>query len=213
MAGDIVGAFSEEQVACLTGLSLSQLRRWNSIDFIKPEYRQPRSPRRAYSRIYSFRDLLKLRVLNQLRNVYNIPFKELRNVERELDHLGDEKWTSQKLWVLNRRVVFQEPESMRKREISSKQFVAEIPLAVVTTDARADIRRLNERSGNTVGQTEKRRQVHSSEEVFSGTRIPVKAIAGYIRQGFDDNEILRKFPILNQSDIDVARAFVRDEAA
>lgn len=213
MAHDIVGAFSEDQVSRLTGLSLSQLRRWNSIGFIQPKFQLPGSTRRAFSRIYSFRDLLKLRVLNQLRNVYKVPLKELWNVERELDHMGDDKWTSQKLWVLNRRVVFQEPDSLRKREISSRQFVVEIPLQVVTADARADINRLNERDCEVVGRIEKRRQVHSSEEVFVGTRIPVNAIIGYIRNGFSDSEILRKFPILKQADVDAAREIARDQAA
>lgn len=73
--------------------------------------------------------------------------RELERVEQELEHIGDDKWTSQKLWVHNRRVVFEEPESLRKREIASKQFVAEIALEVVTMDARQEIRKLNRRNG------------------------------------------------------------------
>ncbi|MCR8722734.1 DUF433 domain-containing protein [Frigidibacter sp. ROC022] len=198
-----VSAFSEDQVSRLTGLTVGQLRSWNRTGFIQPEYLNKGA--RTFSRIYSFRDLLRLRILNQLRNVYRVPMHELRRVSKELEHLGDEKWTSQRLWVLNRRVVFEEPESSRKREIASKQYIAEIPLSVVTSDARSDISKMNQRD-DVAGEIVKKRQLHSSEEVFSGTRIPVTAIEGYIEAGFDDSEILRRFPTLLSEDIDAARA-------
>src|SRR6056297_267211 len=138
-----VSAFSEQQVSRLTGLTVGQLRSWNRSGFIQPEYLD--EDVRSFSRIYSFKDLLRLRILNQLRNVYRVPMQELRRVSKELEHLGDDKWTSQKLWVLNRRVVFEEPESSKKREIASKQYIAEIPLSVVTSDARSDIGKMNQR--------------------------------------------------------------------
>lgn len=204
-SSSIIGAFSEEQVATLTGLSKAQLRSWNRGGFIRPEFRVGDDPRRPYSYIYSFKDLLKLRVLNQLRNVYNVPMRELRRVEGELAHMGDDKWTKQRLWVLNRRVVFEEPESLRKREISSKQFVAEIPLEVVTADARDDIRRLNRRNGGEVGRIVTKRALHASEPVFAGTRIPVSAVQGYLDAGFSDDEIIKRLPDLEPPDIEAAR--------
>jgi uncharacterized protein (DUF433 family) len=202
---NIIGAFSEEQIARLTGLSRAQLRAWNRRGFIRPEYRVGEDARKPFTYIYSFRDLLKLRVLNQLRNVYQVPMKELVRVERELSDLGDDKWTKQRLWVHNRRVVFEEPESLRKREISTKQFVAEIPLEVVTSDAREDIRRLNRRDAGDVGKVLRKRHLHSSEPVFAGTRIPVAAVVGYLEAGFEDAEILRRLPDLEPGDIEAAR--------
>jgi uncharacterized protein (DUF433 family) len=202
---NIIGAFSEDQVARLTDLSKAQLRAWNRRSFIRPEYKAGHNPRHPFTYIYSFKDLLKLRVLNQLRNVYNVPMRELIRVERELAHLGDDKWTSQRLWVLNRRVVFEEPESLRKREISTRQFVAEIPLEVVTSDAREDIRRLNEREQNDLGRVVRKRHLHSSDPVFAGTRIPVSAVVGYLNAGFDAGEIMRRLPALRPADIEEAR--------
>lgn len=199
-----VSAFSEEQVSRLTGLTVGQLRSWNRTGFIQPEYLDEGA--RSFSRLYSFKDLLRLRILNQLRNVYRVPMQELRRVSIELEHLGDDKWTSQKLWVLNRRVVFEEPESSKKREIASKQYIAEIPLSVVTSDARSDIGKMNQRD-DVAGEIIKKRQLHSSEPVFSGTRIPVSAIEGYIEAGFDDSEILRRFPTLLPADINTARVY------
>ena len=209
----IVGAFSEEQVSRLTGLSRAQLRRWNNSGFIRPEYSADDNPRKPFSRIYSFKDLLKLRVLNQLRNVYRVSMPELRAVEKVLAHMGDEKWASRKLWVHNRRIVFEEPESSKKREVASKQFVAEIALEVVTSDARRDILKLNRRDGDRVGKIEKRRQVHSSEPVFSGTRIPVSAVLGFLNAGYSDQKILDEFPDLESDDLRAARAHADSKAA
>jgi uncharacterized protein (DUF433 family) len=202
---NIIGAFSEDQVAQLTDLSRAQLRAWNKRGFIKPEFKYGDNPRAAFTYIYSFKDLLKLRVLNQLRNVYQVPMKELVRVERELAHMGDDKWTRQRLWVHNRKVVFEEPESLRKREISSRQFVAEIPLEVVTSDARDDIRRLNRRDADEIGRIVKKRYLHSSELVFAGTRIPVSAVHGYLEAGFTDHDIIRRLPDLAPGDIEAAR--------
>lgn len=200
----ILGAFSEEQVSKLTGLSRSQLRAWNRRGFIRPEFKVAGAGTRPYTYIYSFKDLLKLRVLNQLRNVHSVQMKELERVERVLEHLGDDKWTSQRLWVANRKVVFEEPESNRKREIASKQFVAEIALEVVTSDARKDIAKLNERGSDVRGQTVKRRYLHSSEEVFKGTRIPVSAVIGYLEAGFKPRDIVRRLPDLTLDDVSAA---------
>ncbi|NIJ32803.1 DUF433 domain-containing protein [Sphingomonas oligoaromativorans] len=209
---NIIGAFSEDQVSRLTGLTHAQLRRWNRSGFIRPEYLSDGNARSPFTFIYSFKDLLKLRVLNQLRNVYSVPMSELRRVEATLEHLGDAKWTSQKLWVHNRKVVFEEPESLRKREVSTRQFVAEIPLAVVTTDARDDIRRMNEREKDQIGTIEKRRHVHSSDPVFAGTRIPVSAIVDYIDAKYTDDQILAEFPDLTKKDIAAARRHMKEAA-
>lgn len=209
----IIGAFSEEQVSRLTGLTQAQLRGWNRNNFIRPEFKVGDDPRKPFSYIYSFKDLLKLRVLNQLRNVYSVSMPELKRVERELAHMGDEKWTSQKLWVHNRKVVFVEPESSRRREVSSRQFVAEIPLEVVTSDARQDILRLNHRSVDQIGRVEKRKHVHSSEPVFAGTRITVTAVQGYLSAGLREAEIIAQFPGLEPGDVAAAREYAQAEAA
>lgn len=210
---DIIGAFSEEQVSRLTGLSRGQLSGWRRSEFVKPSYRSGVKPRAAYSFVYSFKDLLKLRVLNQLRNVHGVSMHELRKVSVELEKIGIEDWASKRLWVSNRKVVFEEPESKKKREVSTKQFVAEIALEVITSSARNDIDRLNERDDTKIANVEKRRQVSSSSEVFAGTRIPVSVVVEYLEAGVADSDILLDYPDLTQKDIDFVRSETLIEAA
>ena len=209
----IIGAFSEEQVSRLTGLSRAQLSGWRRSGFVDPSYRSGAKPRAAYSFVYSFKDLLKLRVLNRLRNVHAVTVQELRKVALELENIGINDWSSKRLWVANRKVVFEEPESKKKREVSSKQFVAEIALEVVTSSAREDIKRMNERDNSKVGQVEKRRQVASSMEVFAGTRIPVDVVMQYLKVGKSNGEILTDYPDLTVEDIKLARSYLNEQAA
>jgi DNA-binding transcriptional MerR regulator len=123
---NVIGAFSEEHAEKLTGISKSQLRRWDRIGFLKPSYGQA-DRGEPFSRLYSFRDLVSLRVLNDLRNNKKVPLQHLRKVSEYLSHLGDARWTSTSLYVLGRRVVFEDPATRLKSEIVSGQRVLDIP--------------------------------------------------------------------------------------
>jgi uncharacterized protein (DUF433 family) len=148
-----------------------------------------------------------------LRNVYGVSVPELRKTAKSLSHLGDDLWTSTTLYVHQRRVVFTEPESLKKREVISMQFIAEIPLEVVTSDARKDILKLNERQSDNIGVIVKKKFVHSSEPVFSGTRITIKSIIEYIEALHSDEDILKQFPDLKLEDLKVARDHWKKDAA
>ena len=65
--GEVIAAFSLDQVSRLTGLSESRLISWDQEDFFCPSlaYDNRRSP---YSRVYSFEDVVGLRTLNILRD-------------------------------------------------------------------------------------------------------------------------------------------------
>jgi uncharacterized protein (DUF433 family) len=53
------------------------------------------------------------------------------------------------------------------------------------------------------------RAVLNGEPVFRGTHIPLKDVAGLVRQGFSDIELAERFPVLNPSDLDFARIHAR----
>ena len=101
---DVIAAFSEDHVTRLTGLSKRRLRYWDKTNFFAPSYTDE-NPRVPFSRIYSFKDVVAVRVLEVLRVQNSVPLQQLRKVAEALASLGDDKWTATKLWVLNKKVI------------------------------------------------------------------------------------------------------------
>ena len=180
-ADNIVGAFSEEQAARLSGVSLNQLRRWDADEFFCPSFSDAKGV--PFGRIYSFRDIVSLRVLNDLRNKKKISLSHLREVSRELSHLGDEKWTATTLYVLGRRVVFDDPRTNLRQEVVSGQRVFDIPLRVVISSTRRAVQELNDRSDR-IGQVVRARFIAQNEPVIAGTRVSVTAIREFAEDGY-----------------------------
>jgi uncharacterized protein (DUF433 family) len=202
----IIGAFSEAQTARLTGVSVAQLRAWDRTNFLRPSYSSG-AVGGPFTRIYSFKDVVSLRVLNQLRNVHGVAMPELRRTAEILTDLGDSLWASTRLWVHRRKVVFEEPDSHKRREVTSQQFVADIPLAVATASARQAILDMNERGPDKVGKITRTRNVHGRDPVIAGTRIPVSAVRDYLAAGYSHAAIIEQFPSLKPEDIDAALAY------
>lgn len=188
----VLGAFSEAQVERLTGVSIAQLRRWDRTGFFKAALHSDEV--RAFSRVYSFKDLVSLRVLNQLRNVHNVSMPELRKTAREMAHLGDDVWTQTTLYVHRGRVVFDEPETSAKREVTTKQYVADIPLKVAISDTRLAIASMNRRDDDQIGRITRNRYVQQNKPVIAGTRIPVAAIKSFTQAGYSPAEIVDQYP-------------------
>jgi Predicted transcriptional regulators len=83
----VIAVFTADQASRLTGVSRRQLGSWDRNGFFKPSIVY--GERGAYARLYSFRDLLSLKVLNQLRNKTRVSLDHLREVKRDLSHLGE----------------------------------------------------------------------------------------------------------------------------
>jgi len=203
---EIIGAFSEYDAARLSDLTLNQVRRWDRIGFFKPSLAEENS-RQPFSRVYSFRDLVSLRVLGQLRNKHGVPLQHLRKVSEKLHDIGDAKWTHTTLYVLGKRVVFTDPRDKMRKEVVSEQRVLDIPLRVAITDTREAIARDNVRPDNETGSVKKQRFIMQGEAVFEGTRIPVSAVLRYLEAGYDAAAIIRAFPDLTEADVDAARTY------
>lgn len=211
--GNVVrAAFSEEQVERLTGVSRQQLRYWDRTDFFKPEFGEE-NRRVAYSRIYSFKDVASLRTLNVLRNQYNVPLQQLRKVATELTELSESGWNSVELFVLNRSVVFVEPDTEQYQEIVSKQYVIGLPLSVVISDTKRDIERMQRRDDDQLGQITRARNVRHNAWVVAGTRVKVETIKRFAEDGFSVKQILEEFPTLTEADVKAALAHKDDNLA
>jgi uncharacterized protein (DUF433 family) len=200
---NVVRAFSEDHVERLTGLTKAQLRYWDKTGFFSPTYAdEPR--RRPYSRVYSFRDVVGLKTLGILRNHYEVPLQHLRQVAAQLSHLADNLWTSTILYVLKKRVIFEEEGTGRLRDVVSGQYVNGLALKAVMADVTREADELRQRSPQRIGQIVRHRNVARNAWVVAGTRIPVRAIKRFHEAGFTPAQIIQEYPDLTEADIKAA---------
>lgn len=206
MNDDVIhSAFSADTVSRLTGISKRQLAYWDP-DFFPPSLGR-HDVGRGKSRVYSFRDLVALRVLNALRNDARVPLPHLREVREKLLHLGEDMWGKTTLYVVNQRVAFVNPETDAMEEVVSGQGLLQIPLAKVTGETRAAVKALFKRNPTTVGQVERKRNVVGNQPVIAGTRIPVSSIKAFAEAGYTPAQIRKEYPSLTDADIQAALAF------
>lgn len=206
----IISAFTEEQVERLTGLTVHRLRYWDRTEFFCPEF-GAENRRVAYSRVYSFMDIAALRVLAVLIHQHNVPVQHLRQVSARLGAMDNGAWARTTLYVFNRRVIFDDPEDGRQREVVSGQYMIGIPLDTVVSDTRRDVRTLSVRSDYQLGKIEKHRRVSHNAAVVAGTRIPVHSIKAFADAGYSVDQIIKEYPSL--TDADVRAALKYDRAA
>lgn len=202
-ATNVVAAFTEHQVERLTGLSKRQLRYWDSTGFFSPAHVED-ARGFLYGRLYSFKNIVALRTLAVLRVQHNVPLQHLRKVAERLNHLRDDLWTQTKLWVLNRKVVFENPETGLPQEVVSGQYVIDIPLSRIVDDTRRDVERMRERAAEQIGRIVKERNVVGSAPVIAGTRIPVRAVQSLHEDGYSVQDIIREYPDLTEADVAAA---------
>lgn len=211
---NVIAAFSEEQTARLTGVTISQLRYWDKTEFYRPNY--PEQNRHvAFSRVYSFNDIVALRVLHVLRNQYGVSLHPLRGVSDHLAQLEESRWTGTRFWVLNKRVVWQEPDSERPQEVLSQQYVMPtIELEdVVTTTIRDVAAPVDPRPASDIGKVECSRNIAHNQPVIAGTRIPVEAIKLFAAAGYSTDQILQEYPDLMADDVRAAMHYGEQDVA
>jgi len=206
---NVITAFTEDHVERLTGVSKRQLRYWAADGFFVPSVACNDS-HKPYIRLYSFRDVVSLKVLNELRNKSKVSLPHLREVKEKLAHLGDDLWSCTTLYVLKKRVVFDNPETEAKEEVVSGQGVLEIPLRVITGDMQKEVKALSRRDASMIGKFDQRRTVAHNQLVFAGTRIPVKSVKAFADAGYTVSEIKQEYPTLTEEDI---RAAIEHDAA
>lgn len=208
----VIAAFSEDQVVRLTGISKTQLRYWDRTQFFSPSYADE-DRRQAYSRVYSFRDIVCLNVLSALRNDAKVPLPHLREVKDKLAHLGEDMWAKTTLYVLNRRVIFDNPETRAREEVVTGQSILQIPLEVVRGKMADAVKLLWARDKTKVGAVEKLRTVAHNQPVIAGTRIPVRAIKSFADAGYSIKRIIAEYPSLTRADVEAALAYKDEKKA
>jgi uncharacterized protein (DUF433 family) len=198
----VIKAFGADHVIRLTGLSKAQLRYWDNMGFFEPAYAyvDRRSP---YSRIYSFKDVVGLRVLSLLRMQHKISLARLRKTADALSKYSKTPWSDLVLYVLGREVYFDEPETGKVRGVLNMEYTT-FPLISVIDDIRNKSLQLRERTPEQFGQVEKHRFVAHNARVIAGTRIPINAIRRLSDAGYGISEIKAEYPTLTDADVEVA---------
>lgn len=201
MEKSVISGFTEAQTTGLTGVSLRQLRYWAGDGFFAPSLTTSDLPN---LRLYSFRDLVSLKVLNQLRNREEIPLQELRRTKKKLSDLGERLWSETTLYVFGKRVVFHNPVTGRLEEAATGQGVLKIPLKIVTGDVQKAVDAMRQRRPESIGQIERKRGVVQYQPIIAGTRIPVASVRAFAEAGYSHEAIREQYPSLTIDDIKAA---------
>ncbi len=210
-APGVIGAFSEEHAAELTGLSRHQLRVLAEVGLLTPSYGEASGL--PYGRIYSFRDLVSLRVLNDLRNRNSVPIWHLKEVHKELSALSDEPWTSKVLYVLKGRVIVAETSGRRRQAAGKEQILDHVPLRPVVASLHSAISELNRRDKAKIGKVIQAKFIAQGQPVIEGTRIPVSMIKSFAAGGYSAARIIKEFPELTEADVMAAIVYESAGAA
>jgi DNA-binding transcriptional MerR regulator len=200
-------AFIAEHVARLTGLSDRQLRYWDETGFFAPTLLDEHR-RRAFGRIYSFRDLVGLRTISVLRKQHRVPLQELRRVGEWLQREHQTPWSSLRFALAGTTIVFMEPKSgMAVEPRGDGQTVLDVVLEPIANEMRDAAAKLRDRRSDQFGQIVRNRHVVHNAWVVAGTRIPTLAVWNFHQAGFDTNAIVKEYPRLTPEDVHAAIAF------
>ncbi len=106
-----IQAFTAERVRALTSLSLRQLQYWDERSFIRPSLTARQG--RGRKRLYSFRDLVSLKVAGQLRTL-GISLQQIRKVDAHLRQLDYRNPLSElRFFVSGMQLYFEESGTVR----------------------------------------------------------------------------------------------------
>lgn len=195
-------AFTSEKVLALTGASKRQLQYWDEEGFLSPSLRRREGKGRR--RLYTFRDLVSLRVVAQLRQA-GISLQLIRKVVEHLRGLDYEHpLTEIRFWAVDGELYFREADTIRGGHRLTQAVIAgTVPLAAIVEELEAEIVALERRRP---GELEKRRGTLGSKLLIAGTRIPVASVKRLRADGADEAEILSLYPDLTPADVQAALA-------
>ena len=206
MSAPIV-AVDMKRASTLSGIPQSTLRDWEAHGIFKPTFIDPR-PRVPFRRIYSFRDLVSLRALYQIRKQQRVSLDEVRRAGSYLRRYYESPWSELSFGTVGRRLVFRDPVS-KKWIGSDGQHVLELDLKGIPHEIERSLPSLTHRDPSHFGKVVRNRYVHHNQTIISGTRIPTATIWAFHQDGYSVQDILREYPHLTTHDVEAAIAFER----
>jgi uncharacterized protein (DUF433 family) len=208
----IISAFTIDQAAKLTGLSEAQLRRWDRSGIYSPQHALE-NRRRPHSRIYSFKDLIGLRTLAQLRQS-GVSVQRLRTLQEFFRDLPPaDLWTGLSLYYdrPSGRFYFRHAGGFVATEpIGQMVMNVFVELEPILRDVSQRVQKLSERTPDEIGQISSDRYIHGGAPIIAGTRIPVVSVMGYVRDGTSPEEIVQLLPRLHLEDVSAAIDYAKE---
>jgi uncharacterized protein (DUF433 family) len=203
-------AFSAWHVCRLSGLTMRQLGYWDRTGFFSPSYAE--GPRRsAFTRVYSFRDVVGLRALAEMRSKHQVPLQQLRQIGAYLSRRYTQPWSTLTFYIVRHRVFYQEDRDQAIRSADRRgQTVLPFPMRRVANQVTRAAARLQSRTAREIGRITRNRYIAENQSVLAGTRVPTRAVWDFHEAGYSDGQILAEYPTLTGDDI---RAAVKFEAS
>jgi uncharacterized protein (DUF433 family) len=206
-------AFTVEQAAQVAGVSEHRLRSWERAGVLRPSLAHGEA-RGAFNRIYSFRDLVGLRILAALRDQRRLSLPQLRRVGEWLIEHRDQPLALLRFTLPDGDVVFCDdlPETDRPADQPTKATIV-FDLEQIGRETEAAAASLATRRGDQIGEITRNRYVMSNAPVIAGTRIPTAAIWDFHQAGYSVAAIVEEYPRLTDLDVERAIAFERNQRA
>lgn len=200
-------AFTVEHAARVTGVSERRIRYWDKTGVLVPGLADG-NRRSPFSRIYSFRDIVGLRTLGELRDRCGFSLQKLRTVGDWLSRHYDAPWSSLRFYVDGNRIVFRDPASGGLVSTDPPgQAAVPFFLDHIAREMETETGKLSQRGPGEIGEITRHRYVLGNAPVLGGTRIPTAAVWDFHRAGYDAAAIIREYPRLTEVDVERAIAF------
>lgn len=207
----VISAFTTEHVSRITGLSPRQLSHWDRLGFFRPSLFGSDTPARTF-RVYSFQDVVGLRVIAVLMKDHGVSLRHLKKVAEKLSEKSSAPWSSLRLTVSKGEVGLINPLSNQGEGVLSGQYIM-IPLIDQIEHVEREASRLSKRTKEQVGSSERHRNVVHNVRVFSGTRVPVGAVERFLATGYSVDAIRDEYPSLERADIEMVQSELNNSAA
>jgi uncharacterized protein (DUF433 family) len=191
------GVFTAAQAAKLANVSQQQLAAWRTRGILRPSY----DGEFGETRIYSFREVVALKVLGVLRGRYGVTPSELARVAAWLQCHHDEEWPGLRLLIADKRVLFTPAESEGGDGVEA---CARVDVGEIAAEVESAFNSLRVRTGEQIGKISRHPKILRNTPVLAGTRIPTSAIKNFSDAGYSASEIVREYPTLTEADVEAA---------
>jgi uncharacterized protein (DUF433 family) len=189
----------------ITGISKSQLSDWERRGIVTSSYAHLRSETGS-RRAYSYRDILNIRTLSQIRQQLGLPLAEITRAGAYLTTHGKTAWSQLGIGISGKRLVFRNPETHQWAD-APEQAILELNLSTLPDEVTRLVSEALQRDPANSGKIERNRNIMHNAPVVAGTRIPTSTIWVYHEDGYSTEEIIEQYPQLTPEDIEAAIAY------